>query len=806
MNLNIPQEIYDIINLEWVNTEEFLQDINNIIINIDNKWFALSRYFYPFNDDFIIYDCKDYKPFELKNNINHQIEYVNLEKIGIKTSNTYGNIVEKKLFEDVLKKTQIIKFEHQRPIYEILRASSKLYLLNPEGHGAVGALHCQKGYVGRIFLPFDLTNNNTDIIFVNNKLISPNFELIVNKNIFDINTEILNITDNQLKLVSWIINSRDDYFSLVREDRDYLDYLGYKNPYNYPKQYFNILQEEKIGNDLLINTLIPNYNIEISNNDNIIEEPFKNLGFLNMNDYEFVRDLLSYDNLIIAGEFVHALYKFKMNEQSYYDIIDLYFYSCDIIIAKNILEKIIKTLLILLNNDRIQDLNIISNKESFSIIFTREKEFHLKFSKVIYHNYIDILNSINIDCCCLLIKENQIYSNKRGYYSLMNDINLINFDRIPDEHQLIKFLQRNVGIYIPQINHFKNNFITNVNQLCNLKYGNIINKYLLTNKTIEPRYTKIKINQRNYKKLISNINFLDKIKNIKLEDNILWYPQKSYREEEIKYFTNNELIQCGNITFNNEKNGCCLLSKIEEKIEYFNYHNFILDLLSNFTSNLLSIGTLCWGQKLDILFKNTDIELVFINTSPDDMFNISNKIYKYYSKYLLDKYMLNYKGEYKTEYENRDNYIKIKTIFESRVFPDIKIHTRNDMKKYKDVINYLSLNDYNEIEKVILNKEGEYYCSELTKYCVENKLILGNINDIEKYNKIGFVKVINKDEETNIISEYFQNYIERILPFSESFLNIDIPQRYTYIERDKRKQVTRFFQSRKFNDNSYASP
>ena len=103
---------------------------------------------------------------------------------------------------------------------------------------------------------------------------------------------------------------------------------------------------------------------------------------------------------------------------------------------------------------------------------------------------------------------------------MVNKLNFINLDKLPDEYKLLRLFKKNVKIYIPQIKHFINNF--NIG-----KTNNIINEYILTKKLIILKDNVKNINTRNYKKIIGNINFVDEFFIKPSEDPFLWYPKKN---------------------------------------------------------------------------------------------------------------------------------------------------------------------------------------------------------------------------------------------------------------------------------------
>ena len=88
----LPHDIYDAINLENINPRKFLQERGNIIFKIKDKdrpdyYFPTNlSYFHPIDDTYILFDCENKSFGELIRDYhnNSLVEYLNMEKIGIK--------------------------------------------------------------------------------------------------------------------------------------------------------------------------------------------------------------------------------------------------------------------------------------------------------------------------------------------------------------------------------------------------------------------------------------------------------------------------------------------------------------------------------------------------------------------------------------------------------------------------------------------------------------------------------------------------------------------------------------------------
>ena len=580
LSIDLPDDIFDFVNREMINTIEFLEDKNNIILAIEDNIIGLPKYFFPFKDDVIIYECKQGAAFKIAPYEGEQ-EYINMEKIGITLEpprRDVGIIINKELFGEVLGKTQIIKLKETSPQETIWKAVSKSILRDVYGHGVVGALHCQNGYIGRKFIPINCIISSEDILTQVNE-----------ENIFTRNNTI----NSNNKFYKFIVDNPYNYFSLKKSSRDILNGLGYVNPLRYPEQYYKIYEEEKTYRNLknfdyLIKLNNPNLTITpFDNNDkeniignncisSITQKKNSKLIFNLLNE-NFLK--LYSNNLVIAGGFALSLYNHEDDINDVFDDIDIFIHSCTEDQTKMMIFNIIER--IFTSNDRqlpdtrigkaidttIKFVKSTDSENAFSItVSTRSREeIKIQFIKRIYSSPSEIIHGFDIDSSCILfdINSNSFYTTKRGYYSLTNKTNIINFNKLSPsyEYRLIKYFKRGYNIYIPQIRYFKENFIFDLNSLEN-KGGNIINAFILTNMK---KPTTFISDYNNTYSTIENPNtvlhLVDKFKfnvtnpseqssstfnSIVLEDNINWYPvgiKKNLKEPR----ANNDTIKITNI-------------------------------------------------------------------------------------------------------------------------------------------------------------------------------------------------------------------------------------------------------------------
>lgn len=83
-------------------------------------------------------------------------------------------------------------------------------------------------------------------------------------------------------------------------------------------------------------------------------------------------------------------------------------------------------------------------------------DIHTKFGRVQvslkeYSNTYSIIEDMDLDCCCSLIKDNKIYTNIRGFYALKHKINNFNPDKYSSAYcdRLLKYYNRGIKYFLP---------------------------------------------------------------------------------------------------------------------------------------------------------------------------------------------------------------------------------------------------------------------------------------------------------------------------------------------------------------------
>ena len=836
INETLPKEIFDLINREMVNTIEFLEDPDNIIFLIEDNIVGMSKYFYPFKDDMIIFNCKQDGFEYIGNKYQNEQQYINMEKIGIilePPNKNIGVIIKKELLEQQLNETQVIKLIPKEPRNEIYNATTLAYLKNPRAHGAVGALHCQNGYFGREYLPINYleyemedyedweekSRNLMEQRKVYIKSPSLTIKLPYNVNFTSFTDRYNNITDEQINIIEYIINNPDNYFSLNQTEREYLTKIGYVNPLRYPAQYYQVYKEEKEYRNLekldnLIKLKNPRVNFSLLNDND------KQNVFVGVIHNEISSTKLKYaktvyntintlflkeysDNLVIAGGFALALY--QNNKTDLFDDVDIFIHSCSEDKAKQIILEILDRI-----NAEFYFSKTIDSENAFSIIFGLKENYNkikLQFIKRIYSSPSEIIHGFDIDCSCILIYKNNFYATKRGYYSIFNNVNIINFEKLSPsyEYRLVKYCRRGFGIYIPQIKYFKDNFNFDINNL-QIFGGDVINTLILTNMK-EPKlyisdyHNKVDSydNINDIKDLIEDFNFnitnpsdqsSSTFNSIVLEDNIKWYPNKNKNKINLPSISN-ELIEIEKNVTQIEKNASNLFSSkrniypiITKKLEKYRklyyedpkdyyrdiidqlisqinlkYDDAIVNLLKLFSGKVVASGNCVLGSLTNINYYNgIDLYLMNVDEKYIDMYisMISGGFKNYFaSTYLgLDNKDINC---YTLDIKKEKDYIQIEYDFDYEIgerygideykkIPTIKIYTKS-FSSYEEIFSNYILH----IQQIILTSDNKYYTTKYNKYCLENKLIPTlsylKINDI--YYKYGYKQLslgFNKDE------------------------------------------------------------
>jgi len=271
------------------------------------------------------------------------------------------------------------------------------------------------------------------------------------------------------------------------------------------------------------------------------------------------------DYICIAGGFSLTNYiKHNYNYDINFSDIDLFIHSCNQETANEIIKKLYE----LCGSDIYENENVISgvnfgHMNYFDNYQSEDYENDNKIIKVqiikrLYSCPQEIIAGFDIDCCCILTTlDNQTFVTERGYNAIKNGYNVINFEKLSPsyEYRLCKYNKRGFGMWLPFMEHFKENAFFDANILDKTKGSTIIMRQLMKIRTTKDFYRSKKITPEyvsdygeisgkrvqfpvEFKSLNPNEQRINTFHRIFLEDPKEWYPE--YPENGIDYFKYNE--------------------------------------------------------------------------------------------------------------------------------------------------------------------------------------------------------------------------------------------------------------------------
>lgn len=312
------------------------------------------------------------------------------------------------------------------------------------------------------------------------------------------------IPDYELfNIAKYIIENPDKYLFLSDRDIKLLGILDYKNPLNYPQEYYEIYERERFYRNLngydhlkditkiaYVPKHIPDV-IKIKNLNN-----YESINAGHMTKSYILNLLLMYsDHLVIAGG--AALQYYYYNNSLYQDNtfsilkdIDVFFHSCD----ENYIKSVIVHILIRINNYFVPtffehyDISQTENCITLTLYngkWLETKNLKIQFIKRIYRSPSEIIHGFDVDSSCILLD----FSKDIKYISDM-------FDEIKE---IPKFNEKNYKrlfeIFVSEFRNLYYSFLRNDYKedeyiLDTKSLGNLSNEYERGDFNIEMKYTK----------------------------------------------------------------------------------------------------------------------------------------------------------------------------------------------------------------------------------------------------------------------------------------------------------------------------
>lgn len=829
-DLTLPEEIQDVISYEQVNTREFMQDDNNVIFMIDDNFYGFQKYFLPLQDEFIVFDCGDegFSSLLTKYNNGTLQHLVNLEKIGLKLpyDQNLGILVDMKEFLECFNAPgmKIAKIYRDNDLELITRITSKAFLLNPSRVGAVSSAHCQLGYLGCIFNIKALTDSYT---------IKGLYEsdVIISKDIFNRCNEFSKCEDeDDYKLLLEACGRDDCYIDTTDENRERLKQLGFKNPFDLPKEYYEIYEEEKTFREYegFSNLIEINENIVKENNiANIINRNdrscgsgfsikfesheydterylrflFKDYGLVLIELYnsqeidrikQFINDNLFLEflsnipgvkeHVVIAGGYAlsYASKKYLDKDITYVDI-DLFLYDLDYDQAEQLCNLIINELY------NIALVGLYGGEKTFKLsdnencITVKVNGRIIQIVKRIYKSPSHIIHGFDIDCCCVLIELNnkKVFTTKRGYYSIKNQINVYNFDRLSNSYnyRIIKYLRtRGYNIYMPGLNKIietvNTNFMSNDENLA-FKFIKILLFYSeIKNKTSD--YDDVKtiknITPEEINYTFSTLNPNEQSNNtfhrIVMEDGYKFYPVPNDNLFDVSLVRNpelkNEYIRFNKTDFKPEiPEGYNVIIQ-PRKLKDFTDSDVFLDTIRKF--NLALVGDFAIRCLLNKKYRYEGISFIMYNVK-----NYSSATSKAFEiiQHIWENHFMNIKRNFDVyedfiETINLD-YNKDKIIINTETTSNYKLLTINfDVDGYlnpREFRFYFDVDEEKNIDEnyLIMYQDNTFSCNKLVynrlKYFINESV--NDYNQIIYFNNLGLSDIL---ENRRDLLKYFHSY------------------------------------------------
>lgn len=184
---------------------------------------------------------------------------------------------------------------------------------------------------------------------------------------------------------------------------------------------------------------------------------------------DFMRNIL-HDSILEKHIFVAGGSVFTTLFTQNRNDIDLFIYDADEELAHKIIRKLIDNITFR-HNTEYNGIKILRTKNAITLDSTSEK---IQIILRLYKTPSEIIHGFDVDCCCMgfNLYDNYVYMTDRCLYSIKNQVNTINFDRLSPsyEYRLVKYAKRGISIHINNLDH------TKINDHVLIEY---IDKYIL---------------------------------------------------------------------------------------------------------------------------------------------------------------------------------------------------------------------------------------------------------------------------------------------------------------------------------------
>lgn len=183
-----------------------------------------------------------------------------------------------------------------------------------------------------------------------------------------------------------------------------------------------------------------------------------------VNKYRLVLDAIRYilgdysEFVCVAGGFALSMYIYENYGYSVnFGDVDLFIHSCNEVTANEICKLLGK-----ITEDKVYHNDNVLYSFYCSKAPVQIDRKSVQIVKRLYRSPAEVIMGFDVDCCCILTTlTGEIFITERGAYSIRKGYNVLNFDRMSPsyEFRLAKYNKRGFGIWIPFVQHFKENTV-----------------------------------------------------------------------------------------------------------------------------------------------------------------------------------------------------------------------------------------------------------------------------------------------------------------------------------------------------------
>ena len=262
-------------------------------------------------------------------------------------------------------------------------------------------------------------------------------------------------------------NINIETYDFAVKNENYMRENMYKNRFkSHPmntEPYYNLY---KLDGTLVkkMNDTIKINEYEYFNRRNILFKKYNQTNYIKVRNFNLrflhnIFDIKDSKHIFVAGGYIYNSIGFGMNINS---DIDIFIHSCNIEKAKKIIDNIY---------NKLKHIGMIVTRTNNAITFKTIYEYQVILR--LYKSPSEILHGFDVDCCCIGYDGKDIWMTQRAYYALTHKYNTVNFDRLSPtyENRLIKYANRGMGVYVPNMDHKK------IDTYELVKYNNKLLKY-----------------------------------------------------------------------------------------------------------------------------------------------------------------------------------------------------------------------------------------------------------------------------------------------------------------------------------------